>query len=820
MEEKITKLKPAPALANDGEFWVSTGRSRFEKKWKNKKVKWSYLVGKLSEPQRTPETYAEYLKMTKADQDKAKDIGGFVGGVLEGGKRGSGTVKERSILSFDLDNAPVGFWEDYSITAEYASACYTTHKHNAKKPRFRLLVPLSRSVSPDEYEAIARMLASDIGMDYMDASTFQPSRLMYWPSCSEDGDFFADHVDAPFLDADKVLARYPDWTDATEWPLHPDEAEHHRHEAKKQGDPTAKPGVIGAFCRAYDVPAAIEKFLGDVYLPTDKADRYTYAAGSTAAGLVIYDDGKFAFSNHGTDPAGGQLCNAFDLVRIHLFGDQDEDAAGDLPATKRPSYKAMVDFALEDDETKIVMAEERAGEVRSAWDDDEEGEGTGGEKEQGKSWKKKLKYTKKGLEKTVENCELIFANDPELEGIALNELTNQIEVAADHPVPWPRGDEAWTDADDAGLYTYVARAWTDFPRQVVQDQLILAARRRAFHPVRAFLDKLPEWDGEPRAETLLVDFLGAEDNVFTREATVKILTAAVARAYKPGTKFDNILVIEGPQGCGKSTLVSVLAGSWFSDDLSFNDMKDKTASEKIQGCWVVEISELAGMRKSEMETIKSFISRQVDKYRPAYGRNTECRPRQCVFFGTVNAIEGGYLRDITGNRRFWSIHCTGTGSRRPWTITREERDQIWAEMLFRYRDLGEDSLVLSEKAAKLAAQKQTEALETDDAEGIVEQYLNLLVPENWKKMTKTERSEFLEGMSEVEGTMLRTEITRLEVWNECKDIQKLCKSYRQDFCPMISRTFKRLGWSEISAKRDTIYGSQRAFKRPDKVTDE
>ncbi|MBR4423474.1 MAG: hypothetical protein IKS68_04550, partial [Mailhella sp.] len=282
MEEKITKLKPAPALANDGELWVSTGRSRFEKKWKNKKVKWSYLVGKLSEPQRTPETYAEYLKMTKADQDKAKDIGGFVGGVLEGGKRGSGTVKERSILSFDLDNAPVGFWEDYSMMAEYASACYTTHKHNAKKPRFRLLVPLSRSVSPDEYEAIARMLASDIGMDYMDASTFQPSRLMYWPSCSEDGDFFADHVDAPFLDADKVLARYPDWTDATEWPLHPDEAEHHRHEAKKQGDPTAKPGVIGAFCRAYDVPAAIEKFLGDVYLPTDKADRYTYAAGSTA----------------------------------------------------------------------------------------------------------------------------------------------------------------------------------------------------------------------------------------------------------------------------------------------------------------------------------------------------------------------------------------------------------------------------------------------------------------------------------------------------------------------------------------------------------
>lgn len=239
--DKITKLEPGPALKYDAKLWISTGRNRFDQRWKNKEILWSRLVLKLGTPIRTPETYAEYTAATKADQDKIKDVGGFVGGTLKDGKRGSHTVTGRTILSFDLDFAPENFFEDFSLLADYASACYSTHKHRPTAPRYRLLVPLSRTVTADEYEAVSRMIASDIGMDYFDPSTFQPSRLMYWPSCSEDGEYFFDYLDAPFLDPDKVLARYPDWRDASQWPTSDKEASSRKALADKQADPTTKP---------------------------------------------------------------------------------------------------------------------------------------------------------------------------------------------------------------------------------------------------------------------------------------------------------------------------------------------------------------------------------------------------------------------------------------------------------------------------------------------------------------------------------------------------------------------------------------------------
>ena len=496
----ITKLEPGPRLKHDGELWISTGRNRFDTKWKNKRVMWSHLLKKLATPVRTPETYAEYSAASKADQDKIKDVGGFVGGTLKDGKRRSHTVTGRSILSFDLDFAPEHFYQDYTLLSDYASACYSTHKHRPSAPRYRLLVPLRRTVTADEYEAVARMLAADIGMDYFDPSTFQPSRLMYWPSCAEDGEYVFDYLDAPFLDPDAVLARYPDWTDASQWPTSAQEAKSRKALADKQADPTAKPGVVGAFCRAYDVPAAIAAFLSDIYTPTDKADRYTYAAGSTAAGLVIYNDGKFAYSNHGTDPAGGQLCNAFDLVRIHLFGVDDDAVSSDTPMTRRPSYKAMLEFAATDRETLAIIDKERHDEAVADFTDDPDPD----------AWRSSLerKGARGDVLKTVLNCERIFRNDAALQGLALNLLTNMIEVLPGQPVPWERRPGPWTDTDDAELYTYIGKEYAEFPRAYVTDQKLISASRAAFHPIREYLEGLPDWDGEPRVDTLFIDDLG------------------------------------------------------------------------------------------------------------------------------------------------------------------------------------------------------------------------------------------------------------------------------------------------------------------------
>lgn len=802
----VIQFEPAPVLKYDRKLWISVGQSRFDKKWRNRQLNWSAILKRLETPIRTPESYAEYTAATKADQTAIKDVGGFVGGTLEGGKRGAHTVTSRSILSFDLDDAPPSFWDDFGLLADYAAACYSTHKHRPTKPRLRLLVPLSRDVSADEYEAVSRMLATDIGMDYMDPSTFQPSRLMYWPSCSSDGDYFFNYIDAPLLDPDKILERYPDWMDASLWPTSDKEASSRKALADRQQDPTTKKGVVGAFCRAYDIPSAIEAFLPDVYTPTDKEGRYTYAAGSTAAGLVVYDGGLFAFSNHGTDPAGGQLCNAFDLVRIHKFGAEDEEVSGDTPTNRRPSYKAMLDFAAQDEPVRAILDREQHEEAIADFTDDPDPD----------AWRTKLRRKQNGqIDKTTLNAKRIFENDENLQGIAFNILAGSIDVKGS-PVPWERSEGPWRDSDDAQLVTYIATEYAEFSRQVIMDQKTITADRHAFHPVKDYLENLPDWDGEPRVDTLLIDYLGAEDNVYTREATAKILTAAVRRVYEPGCKFDTMLVLSGPPNTGKSTLVARLAGKFFSDNLTFDDMRDKTAAEKLQGYWLLEISEMKGMRKTDVESIKAFVSRQEDIYRAAYGRNTERHKRQCVIFGTVNDISG-YLKDITGNRRFLPIEVTGKGSRRPWDITPEIRDQIWAEVFFRYSVLGEDNLVLSPEAQKIAEAKQVEALESDDREGIVQEYLEKLLPKSWDLMTLSDRIDYLDGDTEllgeeVEGTESRTTVSNIEIWCECfrRPMNAITKKDSYE----IAGILKRLGWAKASSrKRIPLYGFVRYYEK-------
>ena len=818
---KVLKFEPAPTLKNDRKLWVSVGKSRFDKKWKNRQMSWSAILQRLANPIRTPETHAEYMKMTRADQDQTKDVGGFVGGVLRDGKRSARTVTSRTILAFDLDQAPEGFWEDYSLLVDYAAAVYSTHKHSPEKPRLRLLVPLSRDVSADEYEAVARMLATDIGMDFMDPSTFQPSRLMYWPSVSDDGQYIFKYVDMPFLDPDRILARYPDWTDASTWPMSPKEVGNHKTLAARQQDPTTKTGIVGAFCRTYDIPDAIAAFLSDVYTPTDKPDRYTYAAGSTSAGLVIYEDGAFAFSNHGTDPAGGQLCNSFDLVRIHKFGGEDEDVPGDTPTTKRPSYRAMVDFATKDLKVLALLDEER--EAASDFDDDgdkDENPAADRKKKDEKEddWKKDLIRDKNGAPtKKVRNAVLVFQNDKRLQGLAFNQLSNAIDVRGT-PLPWKRQPGPWRDSDDAQLVTWVSEHYAEFSRQTIMDQKVITADRHAFHPVKEYLENLPDWDGVARADTLLIDYLGAEDNVFTREATAKILTAAVRRIYEPGCKFDSMLVLSGPPNTGKSMLVARLGGKFFSDNLTFEDMKDKTAAEKLQGYWLLEIGEMKGMRKMDVESIKAFVSRQEDIYRAAYGRNTERHPRQCVIFGTVNDLSG-YLKDVTGNRRFWPVEITGQAERHPWDLTKDIIDQIWAEIFFRYRDLGESDLILSPEAAKIAEEKQTEALESDDREGIVEEYLYKKLPKAWGSMKLTDRLSYLDGDTDLldedekEGVNDRQYVSNIEIWCECFRQQPNRIQKRDSY--EIAGILKRLGWERVNDRKHiALYGLVRLYKRP------
>ena len=187
---------------------IAIGRSRKDVYWKNTQLLWSELVNRLSVTHRTAETLAEYAAAPKSRQDEIKDIGGFVGGLLAGGRRKAGSVLHRGLLTLDLDSAPVGFWSDFQTFYDCAACTYSTHKHTPEHPRLRLVIPLNRAVDVTEYEAIGRRIAGELGIEYFDHTGFQPYRLMYWPSTSKDGVYEFNLQEGPLLDADAMLRTY------------------------------------------------------------------------------------------------------------------------------------------------------------------------------------------------------------------------------------------------------------------------------------------------------------------------------------------------------------------------------------------------------------------------------------------------------------------------------------------------------------------------------------------------------------------------------------------------------------------------------------
>lgn len=801
----------SPEIRYDGDLIISLGRSRYDTSWKNRTMEWSALLGRLSRSQTTAETHAEYMAMTKDQQGRIKDIGGFVGGHLKGGHRRSGAVEARQIVTLDLDFPPADLWEQLSNSVKLvcALAVYSTHKYTPEKPRLRLVIPLDRTVTPDEYEAIARKVAEKIGIDYFDDSTFQASRLMYWPSNSSDVEPFFRYIDAPWLKADEVLAEYPDWRDASYWPMSSRVADVLKRKADKQRDPLEKKGIVGAFCRAYTITEAISTFLSDIYAPTSKEDRYTYTAGSTAAGLVVYDGNTFAYSNHGTDPAGGQLCNSWDLVRIHRFGDLDEDAEG-REGRELPSYKAMTEFAREDAKVRKQIVDEKMQQAA---------EDFSAPLEQQKDWKSKFEITNRGaIAPSMNNAVLIMANDPKLQGIRFNELNRGVEVPPSS-LPWAKSDKYWNNTDNSQLYSYICKTYqVEFSERNLFSAFDKVSGDRGFNPLKDYVKGLPDWDGVKRVDTLLVDYLGAEDTPYVRAVTRKTLVGAIDRVLEPGCKFDTVLVLDGKPGIGKSTLLRKLGGQWFSDSLSMTDTRDKTAAEKLQGQWIVEIGEMQGTRKADTDVLKSFLSRQVDEYRPAYGRVVERRPRTAIICGTTNSTTG-FLRDVTGNRRFWPVNTPGGGKLSVWDMTEETRSQIWAEALT-YVVEGETPY-LDAAMEEEAVKAQTAAIEYDDREGSVIEYLDTLLPEKWYDWDTFKRVDYFQRPSDEldkreKGTMQRTKVCALEIFTECFGRSR--NAWRHQDGYEIAQIMARLpGWERTGqAVRIPGYGRQRVYEKRNK----
>ena len=826
---------------------IATGSSKNARFWKNHigGVEWNDLVVQCSKVHRTHETFKQYQAETPEFRHRVKDIGGFVSGFLAEGRRTLSSVVYKQVVTLDADNAEPGFWEkakSLGVTCMY----YTTHSHSPEAPRVRLLVLLDRPATPLEYEPIARYIAYAVGIEQVDPTSYDLNRLMFWPSASSDGEFLWGRQDTFPVSADLILKQYSNWMDASSWPMGEGEKMKRRSDINALGDPTLKPGIVGMFCRLYPISRAISTFLSDKYVSTDDPERYTYLKGSTGKGLRVYDD-LHAYSHHGTDPTSGLSCNAFDLLRYHLFGAVNDDTEQSMG--KRKSFIECSDFVRQLPEIREHVNLERFksaaeefiahGNVQPGAENHvqtmfnpqpgatvsqpmqyqpqdavsgvEASSGAGGT-----AWLGLMNIDKRGTNlSTLKNMKLVLENDPNLKGcFAFDDFSKRGVLL--RAVPWwrPGRDTLHNDTDDAFMREYLETNYGISGKEKLYDALAIVAEKAAFHPVREYLKSI-KWDGKPRIETLFHEYLGAADTPYTRLVSRKWFAGAVARIFEPGVKFDNMLIFVGDEGVQKSTMVSVLAGDWFSETPI--DMRDKKgAMEELQGVWIMEWAELTSFRTGTVEAVKAFVSKKTDRFRSPYGRRTQNYPRQCIFMGSTNLRE--FLSDPTGNRRFWPVvTMVCSPVKTPADHLATERDQIWAEACVLYAQ-GE-RLYLTKTESALAKQVQLAHTETDDRASLVQAYLDAELPVEWKDMDGTVRNNFLlNGVSNIplpgsNRTIQRERVCIAELWTE------VLQGAKKDMNRMNTRILRDImnnmeGWVKYEGTlKFGEYGMQRGYVR-------
>lgn len=436
------------------------------------------------------------------------------------------------------------------------------------------------------------------------------------------------------------------------------------------------------------------------------------------------------------------------------------------------------------------------------------------------------------IKATLPNVRLIVENDPRTAPLMqFNAFTNEIVLRGtpgrkkmkkpgpkgcrqlDGPI-WevrdPVNGDLWTDTHDRAIRDMIEAPTRQggYGIKITDRDLVaaidLAAKKRAFHPVREYLSGL-KWDGNARVERLYIDYLGAADTPYTRSIARNFLIAAVTRVFEHGHKFDFAVILEGLQGKRKSTFIKILARHWFSElDGDFHDTKAMV--ESMAGSWIIEIPELSGFGRSDVRQIKAFISRTTDKVRLSYERRAALYPRQCVFNGSTN--DRDYLRDDTGGRRFWPVECHVDSI----DTARLEReiDQIWAEARVLYEQMraekprGELPLYLTDRDAQEMASEIQESRRVETADdamaGKIEAWLDQPVRED--------------GFED-EAPRRRDETCLLEIGIECLGYSQANYTSNPAIAQAIGRAMKKLApdWVQASQRRFDKWGKQRAYLR-------
>lgn len=778
------------------ELDISFGKNRSDTNWKTDYLSWDEFVDRLRKVRRTAETIAEYDRWDNIRRGNAKDGPAFVGGLVRGGRRKKENIDSRWLITLDVDHGDEDFFSMVDLMiGGTAYAIYTTHSYRPDKLKYRFILPASRAMTPDEYAAVSRKMAEIIGMSYFDKTTFEVHRLMFLPSCSKDAQPPEMVVaEGEPVDVDALLSEYADCADVMQWPRHPDEKSGPQLNSKKVQDPREKMGTIGLFCRAYGIEEGIAEFLSDEYSTGSMPYRYTYNRGTSGNGLEVFPDQELAYSHQDSDPAAdGRSYNIFDLVRIHKFGHLDEKVNEKTNISKLPSVTAMESWAIQLPEVKrerMAEIQESFGEFNDDSEEDRESEDD--------SWKDKLEFHSKtgDLLSTAGNVELVLSHE-EWRGVLGYDAFGNTEVIR-RPLPWrdrerPHTDyEPWLGADDKRLQHWFAKVHKLKGAATIQNAFTEVAHVNKFHPIKEYIEE-QKWDGVPRVDTFFIDYLGADDDHYVRQVTRKSILAAVSRLYRPGCKFDEMLVLVGPQGAGKSSLLAKLGRKWFSDSL--RTFENKEAGEHLQSGWIFEIGELSAMKKSEVDEVKAFLSKTEDRYRVAYDRQVSEFPRKCIFFGTTNTRD--FLRDTTGNRRFWPVEVFPDRAKfSHWEhLTDSLVGQIWAEALHLFK--AGEPLALDKLSKDEALRLQAVHMEIDPREGIIQEWLDSPVGDEFGQIMGDRRNR----------------VCASQIWTECLHNRsgQLSKWEAREICDIMRRM---PGWRERKGKaRIPDYGVQLVFER-------
>lgn len=765
---------------------LSVAPSVSSRRWEAATLTWERLVDRAHNP------------------EAVKDCGGYVAGRLKGTARRKGQVEYRSAVTLDADAA------SETLPAVVAglglrALVHSTYSHTRAHPRYRVIFPImGPGLSEEEYPRVARGLIEALGEAQFDPGSTQPERLMFWPATANPDEYEVVECSGETATAQGLLRDFGG--------LHatPD------HKPGPKRDPKELPGVAGAFNRVYDMERAVAEF----HLPYDpvegEANRWHYTPAESEGGVIVYPDG-YVFSNHASDPAYGRALSMFDLVALHVYG--GEDRAAGVPQSTAPADRPSIQRAMREFAARPEIVTELVG---ADFADDETGEaGARGLPE----WVLEFHFhpkTGKPLD-DVHNWDLLMKHDPVLRGLARNNM--DLTTVTRRQFPWRTveagKDDALTNADRAQISAHLQRAY-NMPRPA-QEQLNgvidMVAQDNVFHPVVEYLEGL-EWDGVSRIETYLP---GAQDD-YTRRVARLVAVQAVARALDPGVKVDNCLILTGRQGLGKSWFVETMARGWTCTlgPIEGSGLRDTVMA--MTRSWVTVADEGFAMKKADAEALKQFVTLTHDVIRLPYAREHVKLPRRQVIWGTTN--DAVFLRAQEGNRRFLIVEVAEKLDFGKYSD--EYVNQVWAEAVHiwktsrdKYGLKDNPELFLSSEEEAAAESVRSMATEEDSMTGLIQAYLDTLVPANWADMSPDERIGWLrdEEQGIVSGTHPIDVVCSLEIWEIALQRER-GKHSRVDIL-QITNALKQLpGWFGPMPKptRLPFYGPQRVFARLDEPT--